>query len=74
MVASGFPLARYPDQFEDRGKVHPCDRVLPQTEDGRDFHYIGEVEMWNYIDYTNGVLLLFYDPCERIALTTIDWT
>lgn len=35
--------------------------------------YLGEVEMWNYID-SNGVLLLFYDPKDRIALTTVDWT
>jgi hypothetical protein len=35
---------------------------------------VGEVEMWNYIGDTNGVLVLFFDPQERIALTTIDWT
>jgi hypothetical protein len=69
-----FPLSRYPDQFEDRGKFYKCDRVVPRTEDGRDFHYIGEVEMWNYIGDTNGVLVVFYDPTERIVLTTIDWT
>jgi hypothetical protein len=68
------PISRYADQFEDRGIVYESDRVLPRTEDGRDFHYIGDVEMWNYIGDTNGVLVLFYDPKERIALTTIDWT
>jgi hypothetical protein len=48
--------------------------VLPRTEDGRDFHYVGEVEMWNYVGDTNGVLVLFYDPKDRVVLTTIDWT
>jgi hypothetical protein len=70
----GFPISRYPDQYEDRGTIHKWDRALPRTEDGREFHYIGEVEMWNYIGDTNGVLLLFYDPKDRVALTTIDWT
>lgn len=69
-----FPMSRYPDQFEDLGKVYDSERVLPRTEDGRDFHYVGEVEMWNYIGDTNGVLVLFFDPKERVALTTIDWT
>jgi hypothetical protein len=67
-------MSRYPDQFEDLGKVYDSERVLPRTEDGRDFHYVGEVEMWNYINYTNGVLVLFFDPKERVALTTIDWS
>jgi hypothetical protein len=69
-----FPISRYPDEFEDLGRVYKSDRVLPRTEDGRDFHYIGEVEMWNSMGATNGVLVLFYDPKERVALTTIDWT
>ncbi len=73
-LSDDFPVSRYPDQFEDRGKVYACDRVLPQTEDGRDFSYIGELEMWNYIGDTNGVLMLFYDPKEKVALTTIDWS
>jgi hypothetical protein len=72
--ACDFPLSAYPDQFEEGGNVHNCDRVVPRTEDGRDFHYIGNVEMWNYISDTNGILLLFYDPVDRIVLTTIDWT
>lgn len=69
-----FPISRYPDQYEDCGKTHECDRVLPQTQDGRDFAYIGQVEMWNYIGDSNGVLILFYDPQEQIALSVIDWS
>jgi hypothetical protein len=70
----GFPFSRYPDQYEDRGKMYECERVLPRTEDGRDFVYIGEVENWNYIGQTNGMLVVFYDPKDQIVLTTIDWT
>jgi len=69
-----FPISQYPDSYEDRGKRYDCDRVVPQTEDGRDFHFVGEVEMWNFIGPTNGVLVLFFDPKDRVALTTIDWT
>src|SRR5262249_16065747 len=69
-----FPFSRYADQVEDRAKIYDSDRVLPQTEDGRDFHYVGEIEMWNYIEDTNGVLMLFFDPQDRIALKTIDWS
>jgi hypothetical protein len=65
-----FPMSRYAGVLEG----HDCDRVLPRTEDGRDFHYIGSVEMWNYIGDTNGVLMLFFDPKDRVALTTIDWS
>ena len=48
--------------------------ILPQTEDGRSFRYVGDVEMWHYIGDTNGVLVVFYDPKDRIVLTTVDWT
>jgi len=72
--AEDFPVSRYPDKCDDGCEAYDFDRVLPQTEDGRDFTFIGEIEMWNFIDNTNGVLLLFFDPEKRIALTTIDWT
>ncbi len=73
-IAEDFPVSRYLDKCDDGSEVYDCDRVLPQTEDGRDFTFIGEVEMWNFMEYTNGVLLLFFDPEKRIALTTMDWT
>lgn len=66
---SGFPVSRYPVQHE--GEDLQC--VLPKTEDGRDFVFIGEIELWEYQEYSNGALLLFYDPVQNIALTTIDW-
>jgi hypothetical protein len=68
-----FPLSRYPDRYEDGGKVYECDRALPRTEDGRDFSYIGDVAVWNYVD-GNGEWRIFYDPRERIVLTTIEWS
>ena len=49
-------------------------RVVPKTEDGRDFAFIGAMPMSIYVGDTNGSLLLFYDPQERIALTIIDWS
>lgn len=69
-----FPLSRYPDRYEDRGQMVEDERTLPRTEDGRDFHYIGKVDMWSYIGDTNGVLVVFYDPKDRIVLTTLDWS
>jgi hypothetical protein len=69
-----FPLSKYPDKFEDEGKIYDADRVLPRTEDGRDFHFIGEIILYEYVKGTNGHLLLFFDPKQRIALTTFDWT
>lgn len=72
-TSGDFPTSRYPDEYEGRGRVYPCDRVLPRTEDGRDFKYVGLVDMWYYIGDTNGSLLLFYDAEQQIALTTIDW-
>ena len=72
--ASEFPCSQYPDKYQDDDGTIECDRVLPQTEDGRDFHFIGELEMWNYIGYTNGVVVLFYDPQTQIALSGFDWT
>ncbi|MEX0724713.1 MAG: hypothetical protein WD065_00505, partial [Planctomycetaceae bacterium] len=64
-----FPLSRYPDARDD--EVGIC---FPKTEDGREFAFIGEIEMWNYGGATNGILLLFYDPVQQIALSTIEWT
>ena len=72
--SNGLPISRYPDRLEDLGKYYDCDRVLPKTEDGRDFAYIGQINMWNYVGDTNGSLLLFYDPGRQNALTTIDWS
>ena len=68
--SGSFPVSRYPDKLDG----DEWDRVLPKTEDGRDFTFIGAVDMWNFIGDTNGVLLLFFDPKKHIALTTIDWS
>ncbi|QDT77478.1 hypothetical protein Mal35_09040 [Gimesia maris] len=70
---SNFPMSCYLGDYEVDGKIDEWERVVPQTEDGRDFVFIGQVDMWNYMEYTNGSLLLFYDPVEKLALSTIDW-
>lgn len=56
-------------------------RASPQTEDGRSFEFIGSISMYHFIaenpDYTcllGGNVLLFYDPREKVALTTFDWS
>ena len=48
--------------------------MYPRTEDGRDYRFVGSVEMWNYLGDTNGTLLLFFDPKVRVALSTVDWS
>jgi hypothetical protein len=65
-----FPLSKYPGRLEGYDSF----KVYPKTEDGRDFHFIGSVDMWSYFGDTNGELLLFYDPEERVTVSTIDWS
>jgi hypothetical protein len=65
-----FPLSKYPGRRDGEDDF----KAYPRTEDGRDFHFIGSIEMWNYIGDANGELLLFYDPEERVTLSTIDWS
>ncbi len=47
--ADDFPISVYPDKCNDDGDIYDCDRVLPQTEDGRDFIFIGGIELWNFV-------------------------
>ncbi len=65
-----FPLSRYPEKRND----HNTFKVYPRAESGRDFHFVGSVDMWDYLGHTNGRLLLFYDPEACTALSTIDWS
>ncbi len=58
-----FPLA-----VTDGDKAHPL------TEDGRPFLYIGWLAGYSYRDGGADGILLFYDPVEKIALLTFDWT
>ena len=76
---SQLPINRYPDpdrfpEHREGDRVCRPGRVVPRTKDGRDFLYIGSISMWNYIGDTNGALLLFFDPIDRIATSAIDWT
>lgn len=67
---SGFPLSKYPAVRDG----YDTFKAYPRTADGRDFRFVGGVEMWNYLGDTNGTLLLFFDPEERVALSTVDWS
>lgn len=57
------------------------DRVaVPKTEDGRDFCFIVEFDLLNYLQASTDTLidgchvLLFLDPVDQVALTTFDWS
>ncbi|MCA9610654.1 MAG: hypothetical protein KC619_33895 [Myxococcales bacterium] len=54
--------------------VDEGEEVLPLTEDGRRFRYIGAVAPLNYVSVHDCTLLLFYDPQTKTALTTFDWS
>ena len=68
-----FPLSRYPDTYTDRRRTIQSERVLPRTPDGRDFIFIGDIETSLFAS-VDGHALLFYDPVDKIALTTIDYS
>ncbi len=53
-------------------------RILPLTDDGRPFMFIGQLAssafIWSQRFALCCDLLLFYDPEKRVALTTFDWS
>jgi hypothetical protein len=67
----GFPLSQYP-YIDANGDEWT--KVLPRTEDGRDFAFIGSIPSWNYVRRNGSELHLFYDHQDGIALTTFDWS
>ncbi|MBC8289675.1 MAG: hypothetical protein H8E37_05090 [Planctomycetes bacterium] len=74
---SELPINRYPDREKFPPTEHgspDCGRVCPCSEDGRNFRYICGIEMWRYINDTNGFLLIFYDPVDQILVNVIDWS
>lgn len=54
------------------------DHIVPLTEDGRSFLYVGTLSAFCWLlPETSALgcdLLLFYDPVTRTALTTFDWS
>ena len=68
---NGIPsrFSYFPDATE-----HGEDAALPRTEDGRDFIFVGSVEVYYFLNDTNAYLMLFFDPVERIVLTVSGWT
>ncbi len=52
--------------------------ILPLTDDGRPFLFVGQLSSSAYIWSKHHALccdlLLFYDPISRVALTTFDWS
>ena len=66
-----FPLSKK-SYTDERGNEDIA--AYPLTEDGREFAFIGSIPAWNYLPRYGCGLLLFYDPKNRIALTTFDWS
>ncbi|MGB7305911.1 MAG: hypothetical protein WBD13_16680 [Burkholderiaceae bacterium] len=78
-MGSGVPVERFGEWVDEYGDPRP--HVRPVTEDGRPFEFIGEMDVFNYLLGEGEAkwagactLLLFYDPKEKIALTTFDWS
>lgn len=70
-----FPLHR--EKMDVDGEE--VDHIVPLTEDGRLFIFVGALQAWHYAQYDEHFgfdcdLLLFYDPETRIGLTTFDWS
>jgi hypothetical protein len=46
----------------------------PRTVDGRFYQFIAAVPGWHYREHGADRILLYYDPVERIALETFDFS
>ena len=66
-------ITDFPVEMEE-GNDEDGDYVWPLTEDGRRFAYIGCVAGYAYRQGGANGILLFYDPVEKIALITFDWS
>lgn len=76
VYGTGFPIKVHGEWFRQDGRPSP--HYSPLTEDGRIFEYIGSIYMYNYTIRNEeswacltATLVLFYDPIEKIALTTL---
>lgn len=62
-----FPLERGPaDGVEEA--------VWPLSPSGRRFEHVASVPGWHYRSSGADTILLFYEPVERLALLSFDWT
>ncbi|SDZ23631.1 hypothetical protein SAMN04487939_12556 [Lysobacter sp. yr284] len=50
------------------------DVVWPLSPAGRRFRHVASVPGWNYRTSGADTILLFYEPVERLALLSFDWT
>lgn len=50
------------------------DDIVPITPEGKRFHFIAEVQAYNYCDNGPDGIILFYEPDSRTVLLTFDWT
>lgn len=72
--AGDFPMHWGTMQVDDEENTH----VVPLTEDGRPFLFVGQLAAYNWVLTKRSALgcdlLLFYDPTTRTSLTTFDWS
>ncbi|MHA6758879.1 hypothetical protein [Streptacidiphilus sp. PAMC 29251] len=50
------------------------DRIWPVSPAGNRFHFVASVPGWHYRDSGADQILLFFEPVERLALLTFDWS
>ncbi len=67
-ICTEFPLSI--DKEDEKASGARKSFYYPLTEDGRRFRYIGFVEAFDW----SCAIHLFYDPKEKRALQTFDWT
>lgn len=60
------------DEWPVRSEELPI--AVPKTEDGRDFSFVGCLEMGTYLGIDDCGMMVFYDHREKTVLTTFDWT
>ena len=75
-AATDFPIIDGSMKTDECGDLSTT--AYPMTEDGRPFSFIGTIPIHHYIaqdpDYTcllDGNVMLFYDPEDKLALTTV---
>ncbi|MFC0529871.1 hypothetical protein [Phytohabitans kaempferiae] len=66
-----------PDLFPldiEMGDRHRDGRVWPLSPAGNRFHFVATVPGWHYRTHGADSILLFFEPVERLALLTFDWS
>jgi hypothetical protein len=65
--ARGAAAVPFPVEYDDAG-------IWPMSPSGNRFWFVAEVPGWRYRRRGADSILLFFEPVERVALLTFDWT